>query len=102
MMGSSVTGWRQLAGVPAVALGSHIWRTMTGKETVGTVSRRNKYARAGSRRYVAFFHVSVPLEPRSVRRNQLPESEPSGLIVMIEMAFRLLREYHTTKTSLTT
>src|SRR3954452_12555070 len=33
----------------------------------------------------AFFHVSVPFWPRSVRRDHLPASEPSGLLVIIKM-----------------
>src|SRR5262249_11852209 len=36
--------------------------------------------------------VSVPLEPRSVRRSHLPESEPSALMRIMEITVRPLIE----------
>ena len=47
----------------------------------------------------AFFHVSVPFWPRSVRRDHLPASEPSGLLVIIKMAVRPLNKQATTSVS---
>jgi hypothetical protein len=43
-------------------------------------------------------HVSVPWEPRSVRRDHLPASDPSGLMVMIRRIVRLLLVAATLKT----
>jgi hypothetical protein len=37
-----------------------------------------------------FRQFSVPFPPRSVRRNQLPESEPSALTFMIAITVRPL------------
>ena len=52
------------------------------------VRRRFRSSRGWSGRkpyYQVFFQRSVPLLPRSVRRSQLPDSEPSGLICMVRM-----------------
>lgn len=47
-----------------------------------------------------FFHVSVPSEPRSVRRHHLPESGPSGLTFMIKITVRPAAQHATARTSL--
>jgi hypothetical protein len=46
-----------------------------------------------------FVHVSVPWVPRSVRRDHLPESEPSGLMFTVRITVRPLLKQATARTS---